>query len=1278
MMDRDRDNRDSLNDRGAADFDAIRLGIASPEQVLDWSHGKVTKPETINYRTQKPEKDGLFCERIFGPTKDWECYCGKYKGTHYRGVVCDRCGVLVARSIIRRERMGHIELAVPVTHVWFLRGTASIIGLLLNMTSKSLEKIVYFANYVVTSTEETKKKAVLAKLTADFKAQQKIIRQKFDAIATKKNADVKQLAEQQGSTLAALEEKYIADKATLEGLVVKALLTETEYRDLTGRYKGCFEAKIGAEAILDLLGQIKLDKSVKELAKQADEAQGQRQRKLLKRLKLMEGMRKAGISPVWMIFSNLPVIPPDLRPMVQLPGGRFATSDLNDLYRRVINRNNRLQKLMDIHAPEVIRRNEMRMLQEAVDALIDNSHARSGRAVSATGGGRRKLKSLSDMLRGKQGRFRQNLLGKRVDYSGRSVIVAGPELAMDECGLPKMMALELFKPFVIGKLIEREQAHNVKIAGRMIERGETEVWDALDEVIKNKFVLLNRAPTLHRLGVQAFKPVLIDGKAIQLHPLVCKGFNADFDGDQMAVHLPLSKAAQAEAASLMSAKHNLLKPSDGNSIIYATHDMVLGIYYITYDRFSKDSPKRFFSSAHEADYAFAEGYIDYQTPIRVAIGSQYLETTYGRVLFNQILPEGYDFRNETFDNSSLQALLADIFNRYGIEVTTALADSIKQLGFQVATASGISTGMDDYTVPPQKPEILAEGEARVIEISDQYDQGLITNAERSRLTIDIWQDVNNRIKEALETRFAAEDNSTTITVKSEARASLSVVAQIAGMKGLTQDVFGETIELPIKSNYKEGLSPLEYFSSARGGRKGLVDTALRTADAGYLTRRLVDVAQDVFTTEDNCGDNEGVAIERTRAHESGERYSFFLAGRVAAKPAIGKGKKVLAKKGQLISQQQAVDIEKDESINEVNIRSVLKCRTLRGVCRACYGTDLGLGHMVELRVPVGVIAAQAVGEPGTQLTLRTFHRGGTAEADITHGFSRIEELFEARNPKGQAVIAEIDGVITTRAEGDYNHIYLHKPNAKTNTYKLAPGLKIVVKAGANVNKGDVLAASSDKTKTLVSSGEGVVKLDKTQIQVTQAADVRDYLIPSYRSLLVKDGDIVKAGQRLTSGSLNLQDLLHLTDEATLQRYIVNEIQAIYRLQGQPIADKHLEIIVRQMLSRVQIEHPGDSLFVIDDIISKAAAVEEIERLRSEKKKPPTFRQLLLGVIRVASWSDSFLSAASFQDTTRVLINAAVQGKVDHLYGLKENVIIGRQIPVGTGYHGIEIEEDSQE
>ena len=1259
-----------LHEKNTTDFDAIRLGIASPDRILEWSHGEVMKPETINYRTQKPEKDGLFCEKIFGPTKDWECYCGKYKGMHYRGVVCDRCGVLVARSIVRRERMGHISLAVPVTHIWFLRGIPSTVGLLLNMTYKNLEKIVYFANYVITEVDIDKKQAELTRLEDEFKEARENIKKKFEAQAENEEK-LKELAEDQSQELNELEVNYKQNKSRIDSINPKALLTENEYRELSQQHGAIFKANIGANAIEELLSQIDLEKVVEELAEKADNSQGQKRKKILKRLKKLEGMLKAEIKPEWLIMKHVPVIPPDLRPMVQLTGGRFATSDLNDLYRRVINRNNRLRKLIEMGAPEVIQRNEMRMLQEAVDALIDNSHTRSGRAVSTTGG-RRKLKSLTDMLRGKQGRFRQNLLGKRVDYSGRSVIVSGPELAMNQCGLPKMMALELFKPFVIGRLIETEQAHNVKAAGRMIEQSAAEVWDALDEVIKNKYVLLNRAPTLHRLGVQAFQPILIEGKAIQLHPLVCKGFNADFDGDQMAVHLPLSDAAQQEAREIMSADKNLLRPSDGEIIVNIDQDMVLGSYYITYPRLDLKDPKYNFSSSDEAYYAYEDKKIDIHTPINVVLEEKVVLTTIGRLFFNEVLPKGYPFQNDTFGDKQLQSLMAEVFNQFGEAVAAQTADNIKALGFKYSTVSGLSTGMDDYTVPEEKKELIKEAEKHVAEISRQYEEGLITNDERYRLTIDVWRKVTDETQDLVKKTLYREDNSTSITVVSGARAKLSAVSQISGMLGLVQDVYGETIELPIRNNYKHGLTPVEYFSAARGSRKGLIDTALKTADSGYLTRRMVDVAQDVFTIEEDCGDKEGRKLSRSESEDIGVEFGERLMGRFAAKDIKVDGKAVV-KGGEIIDREKSGIIGSSD-LETVNIRSVLKCKSLRGICRKCYGLDLGKGEMVALRVPVGVIAAQAVGEPGTQLTLRTFHKGGVAGADITHGLPRIEELLEARNPKGQAVISEIDGTVYVRESGNNYILRVVGKDTHVDEY-LLKGVKATIKSGQDVKKGDVIAKGKDK-KDLVAKEAGSATVYPDRVEVMRpGGEVREYTSAQYRGLSIKDNDTVTAGQRLTPGSLNLHDLLKYTDEATVQRYIMTEIQSIFSMQGQTIADKHLEVIVRQMFSRVQIADSGDSLFVTGDIVSRATVIEENEVLTGDDKEPATYRPLLLGLIKVSTFSDSFLSAASFQDTTRVLINAATSGRVDELYGLKENVIIGRQIPVGTGYHGMNSEAE---
>jgi DNA-directed RNA polymerase subunit beta' len=1253
---------DYLHEKNASDFDAIQLSIAGPDEILSWSHGEVLKPETINYRTQKPEKDGLFDERIFGPTKDFECYCGKYKGAHYRGVTCDRCGVLVARAIVRRERMGHIALAVPATHVWFLRRTPSSIGLVLNMTAKNLEKITYFANYAVTSVDEDKKEEYLREMETAYENNKAAIKQKFEEMASQEGEDEQALAQQRNQELEEAEQTYTTERSKLESLVEKALLSEQDYRELRDQYSDVFSAQTGAEAIKTLLRHIDLDQTVGELREAAQETQGQRQRKILKRLKKLEGMQKAGIKPEWMIVEHVPVIPPELRPMVQLTGGRFATSDLNDLYRRVINRNNRLKKLIDLNAPEVICRNEMRMLQEAVDALIDNSHVRGGRAVNAAGG-RRKLKSLSDQLRGKQGRFRQNLLGKRVDYSGRSVIVSGPDLQLHQCGLPKMMALDLFKPFVIGKLMEDETAHNVKAASQMIDNNEPIIWDALDAVIEGKYVLLNRAPTLHRLGVQAFQPVLVEGKAIQLHPLVCGGFNADFDGDQMAVHIPLSDEAQTEAREIMASDKNLLYPLDGTVMVSIMQDMVLGAYYMTYQPPSLDqTPQHSYASESEAIYAYEAGSISLQTPNSVLCDDGETRiTTVGRILFNQILPDDFSFRNHTFIKSDLTKLATEIFNRYGMDMLGEVANRIKETGFEYATNSGLSTGMDDYIIPDAKTKIVQEGEDRASEIDEQYDQGLITEEERYRLTVDAWLKAKDETEATVKEDFQQQENSTTIITLSGARAKMGAINQIIGMIGLRQDVYGNTIELPIKSNYKEGLDVLEYFTDARASRKVLIDTALKTADSGYLTRRLVDVSQDVFTVEDDCGDEEGVLMGREEAHDLAVGFAERLSGRVAAEDLED-----IVKNGELIGRDQAEMIEASDR-ETVRVRSLLSCRSVRGVCRQCYGQDLSTGEMVNNRVPVGVMAAQAIGEPGTQLTLRTFHGGGGAGEDITQGLPRVNELFEAQNPKGQAQLADMEGSISI-GDNDTSYTVRLTPTSKPEHSYDIQGMTAAITDGDTVKPGDVIATSEDDRRIVSANMSGTAHLSKNQIKVTaEKMGAREYTVPKYRNLLVQDGEQVTAGQRLTSGSVNVQDLLNLTDTSQVQRYIINEVQRVFSLQGTTIADKHLEVIVRQMTSRVQIENPGDSLFVTGDVVTKARIIQENQQLRANNQQPIAYKQLLLGISKTSLSTESWLSAASFQDTTRILINAATAGSIDHLYGLKENVIIGRKIPVGTGY-----------
>lgn len=1244
-----------------ADFDAVRLAVASPADILDWSYGEVTKPETINYRTQKPERDGLFCERIFGPVKDINPHDAKYKGVRSREAAVDKNGEIVTKSIVRRERMGHISLASPVAHIWFLRGTPSAIGLVLGMTVKNLERIAYFASYVIKTVKVDKRDQLRADREAEFEAAKEAIRLRYEKQAQTGDADVKALAQAQTKELEELQKDYDTLRNQLDALEKFNLINETDYRNLPTELRDLISVGMGGAALKDLLDDVDLGQLIQDLSAEAEEAKGQRKKKLMKRLRLLESMHRAGITPQSLCISVLPVIPPDLRPMVQLTGGRFATSDLNDLYRRVINRNNRLKKLIELNAPEVIRRNEQRMLQEAVDALIDNSNARSGRAVAATGQ-RRRLKSLSDMLKGKQGRFRQNLLGKRVDYSGRSVIVAGPELKIYQCGLPKMMALELFKPFVIGELIEKEFAHNIRSATRMIEAGEVAVWDALDEVIKGKYVLLNRAPSLHRLSIQAFQPILIEGKAIQLHPLVCKGFNADFDGDQMAVHLPLSDAAQDEARNIMASNANLLKPADGSPILHIEQDIVLGCYYLTYERPGQTKDIKPFTGLAEALMALDNGVINLQSFVRAPFRGEVRTTTLGRLLFNEIFPEDFPFLDETMTKKKLQQAMALAYQKYGQAQTAEIADDLKDLGFHYATQSGLSMGMGDFSDIQGLQGILVAAEKQAAEISDQYDQGFITDEERYRLTVENWMDTDAAVQAKLAEQFAAEDSAMSIAVVSGARGNIGQVKTAVGMLGVTTDATGRAIELPIRSNYKYGLTPLEYFTATRGARKGMIDTALKTADSGYLTRRLVDVSQDVFTTEEECHDDPGFPIYRTDAAEIGVSFASRLEGRFAATD-IGN----YIKKAELFTPQIAQAIEDDSSLDGVRIMSVLSCTTVRGVARKSYGLDPATGVLVTERHPVGVIAAQSIGEPGTQLTLKTFHSGGVAGEDITTGLPRVEELFEVRTPKGQAYLAEIAGAITAWEEGDH---YIVEITAKgDDKVEFSLGERVAkVKHGAEVVNGDVIAALEDNSEPIVATIPGKVEVKKKTITIVPTAktSVR-YEIPGFKQLLVKDGDRVAAGQRLTNGSINLHELMRLQGIEATQRYIMNEILSIFASQGQNIADKHLEIIVRQMFSRVQIEDSGDSEFVTGDVVSKIAVLEENVRLQKEGKAPIQFNQLLLGITKSSLSTESFLSAASFQDTTRVLIAAATSGKVDHLYGLKENVILGRPIPVGTGY-----------
>jgi DNA-directed RNA polymerase subunit beta' len=1246
---------------GIADFNAIRLTVASPEDILKWSNGEITKPETINYRTQKPERDGLFCERIFGPVKDINPHDNKLKGVRSREASVDKNGDIVTKSIVRRERMAHITLAAPVAHTWFLRGTPSATSLLLGITVRNLERIAYFATYVILKIDETKRDQYLADLEAETEAGRMAIKIRYERDAEGEGADVKALATAQSAEIEELNSSYLIKKAQLDSLVKNAMISEVDFRNLPEEYEDLIGVSMGGTALKALLDEIDLPALIAKLSEEVAGAKGQREKKLLKRLKMLEGMQAAGIKPNSLAITVLPVIPPDLRPMVQLTGGRFATSDLNDLYRRVINRNNRLKKLISLNAPEVIRRNEMRMLQEAVDALIDNGAAKGNRAVNATGG-RRRLKSISDMLKGKQGRFRQNLLGKRVDYSGRSVIVVGPKLKISECGLPKQMALELFKPFIISWLIRNEHAYNIRSATRLIESGDTLVWDALDAVIEGKYVLLNRAPSLHRLSIQAFQPVLVEGKAIQLHPLVANGFNADYDGDQMAVHLPLSKDAQREARELMSATNNLLKPADGSPVLSIGQDVVLGNYYLTYVKPSAQTKCcKSYSSVYEAEMAYDNGVLQLQSPIRVNYKGENRETTLGRVFFNDILPEDFPYDNSVQNKKQLKKVLAKIFNKYGAEATAQTADRIKGLAFRFATVAAVSTGKDDYVQFGETSDFVAGGDATTALISEQFNQGLITEEERYNLTIAAWRAVDKKIADFLSDKMKDMDTSISVMVNSGARGDISNIKWASAMIGIVVDSNNREIELAIRSNYKDGLSSLEQFVATRGARKGLIDTALKTADAGYLTRRLVDVSQDVFTVEDVEGDDEGFAILRSESDITMIPFSNRLVGRFTAEAVSG-----YIEADQIITRDIANAIEADTNIESVKILSVLTTKSLHGIPRKSYGIDMSTGLLVHKDQPVGVIAAQSVGEPGTQLTLKTFHKGGEAGGDITQGLPRVEELFEARSPKGQAYITTVAGLVDVWEDGK-KYIVQITPEAGHVERIALEGRTAVVKSGSNVKVGDVLATGESESKPLVAPFDGAVEVvDGHLVIAANASSPVRVEVPGNIQLVVKAGDQVEAGDRLTIGSLNLHDLMRLKGTEATQRYIINEVLRIYAAQGQDVADKHLEVIVRQMFSRVQIEDPGDGIFVTGDVVSKALVVEANAKLAEEGKLLVGYTQLLLGITKVSIWSDSFLSAASFQDTTRVLINAAISGRIDRLNGLKENVIIGRKIPVGTG------------
>jgi DNA-directed RNA polymerase subunit beta' len=1177
-----------------SDFESIVLRLASPQDILSWSNGEITKPETINYRTQRPERDGLFCEKIFGPTKDFECYCGKYRRVRYKGIICDKCGVEVTKSQVRRERMGHIELAAPVSHIWFVRSVPSRIGLLLDLSVVDLERVIYFAGYIVTSVDETARADALKDIEREFKIKSKAAK---DKAAVKDGAD--------------------RAKAELKTLKVGTVLSEVDYHKLALKYANAFEAGTGAEILRGICSNIDLSKLRIELENSLEDVTPLNRKRLLARIRTVKAMERSHIRPEWMFLTTIPVIPPDLRPMVPLDGGRHASSDVNDLYRRVINRNNRLKRLYELKAPEVITRNEKRMLQEAVDALIDNSIKR-GAAPVASQAQRRPLRSLADMLKGKQGRFRQNLLGKRVDYSGRSVIVVGPHLKLGECGLPKHMALELFKPFVIHKIIERELAHNIRGASRLIEEATSDIWAILEEVIKGKFVLLNRAPTLHRLGIQAFQPLLIEGNAIQLHPLVCAAFNADFDGDQMAVHVPLTEEAQKEAREIIAATKNILKPGSGEAIAVPTQDMVLGCYWLTnIDKKGKGTGKTF-ATKNEAVLAHDVGDIGLRALVSIYSHMEegkpvYLETTVGRIIFNIAIPNDYGFINERLGKKQIAKLIGKLLRRYGQAALPPILDKIKDTGFQYVTKSGMSWGMDDLQVPKQKEEIIERARKEIEVISEQFADGLLTDDERYKKVIEVWSKVKYDVSQLIPGTLD-HDGPVYTMVDAAARGSWDSVSQMAGLKGLLRNPSGRIIELPVLSNYKEGFTVLEYFISTHGARKGTADTALKTAVAGYLTRRLVDVAQDVVVTESDCGTTKAVEINRADLQEFSANMAQRIFGRtLAADIKHPETKKVIFKKKHLVTVEESEMID-EFNLDQVVIRSPITCETLRGVCQTCYGYDLGSNTPVKLGEAVGIVAAQAIGEPGTQLTMKTFHLGGVAGAsgDITLGLPRVEEVFEVRAPKNKAVISTLAGKVM-----------------------------------------DV--DDSEREKKILIAG----KSKKTE----------EYTIPFGRMTLVKKGDEVELGDSLSDGPIDINELYAVAGNERVRNYILNEVSKVYTLQGATINNKHIEVMIRQMFSRLNVKDTGGTTFAIGEVVERATLAAENDRVKAEGKDIATADELLMGITRVALTTNSFLSAASFMETGRVLIRASLEGREDKLLGLKENVIIGHLIPAGTGFKG---------
>jgi DNA-directed RNA polymerase subunit beta' len=1378
----------------------LRIGLASPETILSWSYGEVLEPETINYRRLRPEKDGLFCEAIFGPTRDYQCHCGKYKNIRYKGIVCDKCGVEVTRSSVRRERMGHINLAAPVAHLWFSRRIPSILGRLLDMSRRDLDRVLYFAQYIVTYVDEEGRKKALENLETKYTSEEgefgediseriqaleaereeqlaemeetreeiidrydeqiaadlepvikqgqqleqtlkdrvgdeakdeiifpgteRVIVEKGEEIQTshisniqdevkerlseieenlqeekdeelehikldiarvraETTQEIAQLREALDQTLTDAQDEYKQLRQELIDLQPLTFLGEVEYRELRSRWGQIFQAEMGAEAFYDILKRLDLEALSKDLWKEIrTTGSKQKRKKATKRLKVVDAFRNTDNQPEWMILTVLPVIPPDLRPMVQLDGGRFATSDLNDLYRRVINRNNRLKRLLELGAPDVIVRNEKRMLQEAVDSLIDNSQR--GKALSRRG--RRELKSLSDMLKGKKGRFRRNLLGKRVDYSGRSVIVSGPKLAMHECGLPKKMALELYRPFVISILENRGYATNVKGAKRLIERNRPEVWEALDEAITSRPVLLNRAPTLHRLGIQAFEPKLIEGSAIQLHPLVCPAFNADFDGDQMAVHVPLSDKAVKEARELMLSTKNLLKPANGEPIIAPSKDMVMGVYYLTReDDRTYPGEGRVFSSLDEVDAAYTLGQVKIPSRIKLLVETWYdeerermdepeerlVETTVGRAIFNQSLPPEVRYVNWGLVKGDVKDLITEIYEYCDPEVTTRTADKIKDLGFSYATKSGYSIAVADFSIPPEKEVIVQEALDQVKQVEKSFRRGLLTEQEQDERVVDIWQRTTSEVGDAVKENMDPHGNMAVMAVSGATKGGFGPVSQLAGMRGLMADPSGQIIPLPIRSSFREGLTALEYFISSHGARKGLADTALRTADAGYLTRRLVDVSQDIIVNDEDCGTDDAIMLERSD-DIAGQSLQDRVFSRILADHVVDQETgEVLVEKGSLVNRETARRIQRS-NVESVRVFSPLTCKLEHGVCAKCYGLDLGRGDMISLGASVGIVAAQSIGEPGTQLTLRTFHTGGVAAvSDITTGLPRVEEIFEARKaPKGEAVLTEIQGTVSIEQSDRYSDmrvVRVTQSEMVSDFYEIPKGLRRKVKEEDKIEEGDVIAALKDEEVIAKNGGRVRYDEDRNVIVSYEVQDERVYEIPSNARLQVDDGEHVEPAQPLTEGSLNTHDILRISGRKACQNYILSEVQKVYRSQGQNIHDKHFEIVIAKMMSRVTITSSGDSEYLPRDLANRIKVMQSNEKLLQEGKRPAKYKDVLLGITKAALNTDSFLSAASFQHTIKILTQAAIDRAEDPLYGLKENVIIGKLIPAGTGF-----------